>query len=195
MSSSTPGQISTSSSDFKPIFDAALSESIMWISLVVNVLYRPSGTLGGVAGMAFHRVGVTFTGIGVLLAAAKYVRTSHDALVELFERVESCFKRLSIYCVDHQNGGGVCGDGSEANANGASYWGKIDVVWLLLEPRESTNVEASTAATRVCARERHTLALGLVRWTWIPRRWCPYWLAITVLGHGADVNSKRPQAS
>ncbi|KAH8995438.1 hypothetical protein EDB92DRAFT_2102231 [Lactarius akahatsu] len=37
------------------------------------------------------------SGIGVLLAAAKDVRASHDALVELFERIENPFKRLGDY--------------------------------------------------------------------------------------------------
>ncbi|KAH9177927.1 hypothetical protein EDB89DRAFT_1902019 [Lactarius sanguifluus] len=68
-----------------------------WISPVVGVLYKFSETLGGVAGTAFPPVGVIFTGIGILLAAAKDVRASHDALVELFERIENFFKRLGIY--------------------------------------------------------------------------------------------------
>ncbi|KAH9061943.1 hypothetical protein EDB87DRAFT_1821504, partial [Lactarius vividus] len=68
-----------------------------WISPVVDVLYTFSGTLGEVAGMAFPPAGAIFTGIGILLSAAKDVRASHDALVELFERVESFFKRLGVY--------------------------------------------------------------------------------------------------
>jgi putative ubiquitin-RnfH superfamily antitoxin RatB of RatAB toxin-antitoxin module len=32
-----------------------------------------------------------------ILKAAKDVRASHDALVELFERIESFFKRLGVY--------------------------------------------------------------------------------------------------
>ncbi|KAH9040904.1 hypothetical protein EDB83DRAFT_2554227, partial [Lactarius deliciosus] len=152
MSSSTPGQTSTPSSDFKSIIDAALSEYkkktgkelldhplatevqrcdsvdailaifqgqaeafqqfragdqrlMKWISPVVGVLYKLSETLGGVAGTAFPPVGVIFTGIGILLAVrifaasftAKDVRASHDALVELFERIENFFKRLGVY--------------------------------------------------------------------------------------------------
>ncbi|KAH9177922.1 hypothetical protein EDB89DRAFT_2239672, partial [Lactarius sanguifluus] len=143
MSSSTPGQTATSS-DFKSILDAALSEYkkktgkelldhplatevqrcdsvdaikaifqgqakafqqfrdddqrlIKWISPVVDILYTFSGTLGGVAGMAFPPAGVIFTGIGILLAAAKDVKSSHDALVELFERIENFFERLGVY--------------------------------------------------------------------------------------------------
>ncbi|KAH9177215.1 hypothetical protein EDB89DRAFT_2090506, partial [Lactarius sanguifluus] len=68
-----------------------------WISPVVDVLYTLSSTLGEVAGMAFPPAGVVFTGIGILLAAAKDVRSSHDALVELFERIENLFKRLGVY--------------------------------------------------------------------------------------------------
>ncbi|KAH9040878.1 hypothetical protein EDB83DRAFT_2554213, partial [Lactarius deliciosus] len=68
-----------------------------WISPVVDVLYTFSGTLGEVAGQAFPPAGVIFTGIGVLLAAAKDVKSSHDALVELFERIENFFKRLGLY--------------------------------------------------------------------------------------------------
>ncbi|KAH9074709.1 hypothetical protein EDB83DRAFT_2653268 [Lactarius deliciosus] len=148
MSSSTLGQTSTPSSDFKSILDAALSHALseyekttgnqllshplatqmkrcdsvdailailrgqaeafqqfrdgdhrlmMWISPVVDILYTFSDTLGGVAGMAFPPAGAIFTGIGVLLAAARGARASHDALVELFGRIESFFKRLEVY--------------------------------------------------------------------------------------------------
>ncbi|KAH8979516.1 hypothetical protein EDB83DRAFT_2327091 [Lactarius deliciosus] len=144
MSSSTPGQTTSTPSDFKSILDAALTEYkkktgkelldhplatevqrcdsvdaikaifqgqakafqrfkdgdqrlMKWISPVVDILYTFSGTLGGVAGMAFPPAAVIFTGIGVLLAAAKDVKSSHDALVELFERIESFFKRLGVY--------------------------------------------------------------------------------------------------
>ncbi|KAI9430051.1 hypothetical protein H4582DRAFT_2087663 [Lactarius indigo] len=159
MSSSTvtPGQESTSSSDFKSILDGALNEYkkktgkelldhplatelqqcdsvdviltifqgqaeafqqfrdgdqrlMKWISPVVDVLFTFSGTLSEGVSLVFPPAKVIFVGIGVLLAAAKYVRTNHDALIELFKRIESCFKRLSKYCVDHRNGGGVCED-------------------------------------------------------------------------------------
>ncbi|KAI9432713.1 hypothetical protein H4582DRAFT_2132050 [Lactarius indigo] len=68
-----------------------------WISPVVDVLYTFSETLGGVSSVAFPPAGAIFTGIGVLLAAAKDVSASHDALVELFERIENFFKRLGLY--------------------------------------------------------------------------------------------------
>ncbi|KAH9011195.1 hypothetical protein EDB84DRAFT_1052900 [Lactarius hengduanensis] len=38
-----------------------------------------------------------FTGIGILLAAAKDVRASHDVLVDLFERIQSFLKRLGVH--------------------------------------------------------------------------------------------------
>ncbi|KAN0141902.1 hypothetical protein V8E53_000364, partial [Lactarius tabidus] len=68
-----------------------------WINPMVDVLSMFSETLGGVASIAFPPAGAVFTGIGVLLSAAKDVRASHDALVELFERIESFFKRLGVY--------------------------------------------------------------------------------------------------
>ncbi|KAH9027759.1 hypothetical protein EDB84DRAFT_300040 [Lactarius hengduanensis] len=146
--SSSLGQTSTPSSDFKSILDAALSHALSeykkttgkqlldhplatqmkqcdsvdailavlrgqaeafqqfrdgdhrlmkWISPVVDILYTFSATLGGVAGTAFPPAGAICAGIGVLLAAAKDARASHDALVELFGRIESFFKRLGVY--------------------------------------------------------------------------------------------------
>ncbi|KAH9040909.1 hypothetical protein EDB83DRAFT_2554232 [Lactarius deliciosus] len=68
-----------------------------WISPVVDVLYTFSETLGGVANIPFPPAGAIIAGIGVLLAAAKGVSSSHDALVEFFERIESFFKRLGVY--------------------------------------------------------------------------------------------------
>ncbi|KAH9013023.1 hypothetical protein EDB85DRAFT_2281043 [Lactarius pseudohatsudake] len=78
-------------------FKAGDQRLMKLISPVVDVLYTFSGTLGGVAGLAFPPAGVIFTGIGVLLSVARDVRASHDALVELFERIESFFKRLGVY--------------------------------------------------------------------------------------------------
>ncbi|KAH9061945.1 hypothetical protein EDB87DRAFT_1821506, partial [Lactarius vividus] len=68
-----------------------------WISPVVDVLFTFSGTLSEIAGVAFPPAGPVFTGISVLLAAAKDVSASHDALAELFERIENFFKRLGVY--------------------------------------------------------------------------------------------------
>ncbi|KAH9031907.1 hypothetical protein EDB85DRAFT_1890930 [Lactarius pseudohatsudake] len=78
-------------------FRAGDRRLMKWISPVVDVLYTFSVTLGGASGLTFPPAGVIFTGIGVLLAAAKDVRASHDALVELFERIESFFKRFEVY--------------------------------------------------------------------------------------------------
>ncbi|KAH8986303.1 hypothetical protein EDB92DRAFT_2105325 [Lactarius akahatsu] len=48
-------------------------------------------------GMALPSAKVVFTGIGVLLAAAKDVRASHDALVDLFQRIQFFLKRLGVH--------------------------------------------------------------------------------------------------
>jgi hypothetical protein len=45
----------------------------------------------------FSPANVVFTGVGVLLSAAKDVEASHDTLADLFENVESFFKRLESY--------------------------------------------------------------------------------------------------
>ncbi|KAH9177925.1 hypothetical protein EDB89DRAFT_1931718 [Lactarius sanguifluus] len=59
-----------------------------WINPVVDVLFTFSATLSeGVALAPFPPAKVT---------AAKDVRASHDALVELFERIESFFKHLGV---------------------------------------------------------------------------------------------------
>ncbi|KAH9025577.1 hypothetical protein EDB85DRAFT_1893788 [Lactarius pseudohatsudake] len=69
-----------------------------WINPVVDVLFTFSATLSeGVSLAPFPPAKVIVVGIGVLLAAAKDVRASHDALVEVFERIENFFKRLGVY--------------------------------------------------------------------------------------------------
>ncbi|KAH9025556.1 hypothetical protein EDB84DRAFT_369073 [Lactarius hengduanensis] len=68
------------------------------IGPLTRVLFAFSGTLGvGDVGLAFPPAKGIIAGIGILLAAAKDVRASHDALVELFERIENPFKRLGDY--------------------------------------------------------------------------------------------------
>ncbi|KAH8987250.1 hypothetical protein EDB92DRAFT_1876003 [Lactarius akahatsu] len=67
------------------------------IGLSVHVLYALSATLGEGFGLAFPPAKVILSGIGILLAAAKDVRASHDALVDLFGRIEGFFKRLKVY--------------------------------------------------------------------------------------------------
>ncbi|KAH8998340.1 hypothetical protein EDB86DRAFT_835226 [Lactarius hatsudake] len=68
------------------------------IGPLTRVLFAFSGTLGvGDVGLAFPPAKGIIAGIGALLAAAKDVRASHDALIELFERIEDPFKRLGDY--------------------------------------------------------------------------------------------------
>ncbi|KAH9019496.1 hypothetical protein EDB84DRAFT_614294 [Lactarius hengduanensis] len=68
-----------------------------WIDSSVNVLYTISATLGEGVGMALPSAKAVFAGIGVLLAAAKDVRASHDALVDLFQRIQFFLKRLGVH--------------------------------------------------------------------------------------------------
>ncbi|KAF8263164.1 hypothetical protein EI94DRAFT_1704213 [Lactarius quietus] len=67
------------------------------INPIVDVLYTISETYGGFTSMTIPPAGAAFTGIGALLSAAKDVRVSHNALVELFQRMENLFKRLGVY--------------------------------------------------------------------------------------------------
>ncbi|KAI9435407.1 hypothetical protein H4582DRAFT_646718 [Lactarius indigo] len=68
-----------------------------WLDPTVNVLYAFSVTIGNGVGLIFPPSNVIFTSIGVLLQAIKDVRTSQDALVDLFGRLEYFFKRLEQY--------------------------------------------------------------------------------------------------
>ncbi|KAI0275703.1 hypothetical protein BGY98DRAFT_935576 [Russula aff. rugulosa BPL654] len=72
-----------------------------WLNPTVNVLYTFSATLSdGVAcqsQLAILHDLVIFAGIGVLLLAAKDVNASQGMLVDLFERIESFFKRLECH--------------------------------------------------------------------------------------------------
>ncbi|KAH9059851.1 hypothetical protein EDB87DRAFT_1822474 [Lactarius vividus] len=68
-----------------------------WLSPTVNVLYAFSAVLGEGVGLVFSPAKVIFAGAGVLLLAAKDVVASQDALVDIFERIESFFKRLEEY--------------------------------------------------------------------------------------------------
>ncbi|KAH8993415.1 hypothetical protein EDB92DRAFT_1980540 [Lactarius akahatsu] len=79
-------------------FEQSGDQKLMkWIDPLVHVLYTFSGALGDGVSLAFPPAKVIFTGIGVLLAAAKDVRASHGAIIDLFERIESFFKRLEVY--------------------------------------------------------------------------------------------------
>ncbi|KAH8985199.1 hypothetical protein EDB86DRAFT_2387304 [Lactarius hatsudake] len=68
-----------------------------WLDPTVNVLYAFSATLGEGVGLVFSPAKVIFAGAGVLLLAAKDVKESQDALIDVFERVENFFKRLEMY--------------------------------------------------------------------------------------------------
>ncbi|KAF8257642.1 hypothetical protein EI94DRAFT_1270084 [Lactarius quietus] len=70
-----------------------------WIGPSVQVLFAFSGTLGmgDHAGLTFPPAKGIIIGILVLLSAAKDVKASHHALVELFERIEKFFKPLWDY--------------------------------------------------------------------------------------------------
>ncbi|KAH9178009.1 hypothetical protein EDB89DRAFT_1844211, partial [Lactarius sanguifluus] len=68
-----------------------------WLDPTVNVLYAFSTVLGEGVGLTFPPAKAIFAGIGVLLQAAKDVRASQNALVDLFGRMEYFFKRLEKY--------------------------------------------------------------------------------------------------
>ncbi|KAH9166881.1 hypothetical protein EDB89DRAFT_2245959, partial [Lactarius sanguifluus] len=68
-----------------------------WLNPTVNVLYAFSAALGEGVGLLFSPAKVIFAGAGVLLLAAKDVVASRDALFDIFERIESFFRRLETY--------------------------------------------------------------------------------------------------
>ncbi|KAN0128638.1 hypothetical protein V8E53_013557 [Lactarius tabidus] len=68
-----------------------------WLNPTINVLYSFSATIGTGVGLVFSPASVIFSGIGVLLLAAKDVEASQDVLIDLFERIENFFKRLETY--------------------------------------------------------------------------------------------------
>ncbi|KAF8263258.1 hypothetical protein EI94DRAFT_607040 [Lactarius quietus] len=68
-----------------------------WFIPTANVLIAFSGTLGAGVGLVFSPAQVVFSGIGVLLLAAKGVAASQDMLINVFGRIESFFSRLEIY--------------------------------------------------------------------------------------------------
>ncbi|KAH9022772.1 hypothetical protein EDB85DRAFT_1895099 [Lactarius pseudohatsudake] len=73
------------------------SKLMKWIRSSVHVLYTISAALGDGVGVVVPSSKAVFTGIGILLAAAKDVRASHDALVDLFERIQFFLKRLGVH--------------------------------------------------------------------------------------------------
>ncbi|KAN0132378.1 hypothetical protein V8E53_009804 [Lactarius tabidus] len=68
-----------------------------WIGPSVHILYSFSTALGDSLSLAFPPAKPIFTGIGILLAAAKDVSVSNDILSDIFVRIEDFFKRFNIY--------------------------------------------------------------------------------------------------
>ncbi|KAH9059129.1 hypothetical protein EDB87DRAFT_806173 [Lactarius vividus] len=65
-----------------------------WLNPAVNILNALSATLGGGAGSVFPPTKIIVSGLGILLVAAKSIVASR---VELFDRIESFFRRLKTY--------------------------------------------------------------------------------------------------
>ncbi|KAH9023190.1 hypothetical protein EDB84DRAFT_1678324 [Lactarius hengduanensis] len=68
-----------------------------WIRSSVYILYSFSAIIGDGVGLMFPPAKPIFTGIGILLAAAKDVSASHDVLLDLFRRVGDFFERFEVY--------------------------------------------------------------------------------------------------
>ncbi|KAH9954999.1 hypothetical protein BC827DRAFT_1386551 [Russula dissimulans] len=68
-----------------------------WLDPMVHILFTFSATLGEGIGLSFSPAKTIFTGIGVLLGAARDVAASHDAVIRLFERIHFFLQRLNIY--------------------------------------------------------------------------------------------------
>ncbi|KAH8981648.1 hypothetical protein EDB92DRAFT_1819537 [Lactarius akahatsu] len=68
-----------------------------WLNPTVNILNALSATLGEGVGSVFPPTKIIFSGIGILLVAAKDTVANRDVLVELFGGIESFFERLRIY--------------------------------------------------------------------------------------------------
>ncbi|KAI9463514.1 hypothetical protein F5148DRAFT_1368876, partial [Russula earlei] len=68
-----------------------------WLDPTVNVLFAFSAVIGAGASLTYPPAGVVFGAIGVLLSTAKAVSSGEGALVSLFGRIESFFRRLEVY--------------------------------------------------------------------------------------------------
>ncbi|KAF8265076.1 hypothetical protein EI94DRAFT_1702752 [Lactarius quietus] len=64
---------------------------------IVKVLCASSSVIGAGVGLVFKPASVIFAGVDVLLSAAKDVIASHEALIEIFERMAYFFNRLEEY--------------------------------------------------------------------------------------------------
>ncbi|KAH9022682.1 hypothetical protein EDB85DRAFT_1895125 [Lactarius pseudohatsudake] len=142
-----------------------------WLNPTVNVLYAFSGALGEGVGLVFSPAKVIFAGAGVLLLAAKDVAASQDALEDIFERIESFFRRLEEYSeaptteamkdiISEDNGRGAwdiwdCDEGDEAGANEDSerylkkLIGRRDVEDALVRLDRLTQQEVQMAIVQV----------------------------------------------
>ncbi|KAI9438793.1 hypothetical protein H4582DRAFT_2129000 [Lactarius indigo] len=68
-----------------------------WLNPTVNILNALSATLGEGAGSVFPPTKIIFSGISILLVAAKSTVASREVLAELFDGIESFFRRLKTY--------------------------------------------------------------------------------------------------
>ncbi|KAI0277576.1 hypothetical protein BGY98DRAFT_1177063, partial [Russula aff. rugulosa BPL654] len=68
-----------------------------WLDPTVNVLFAFSATIGAGVGLICSPARVIFTGVGVLLSAAKDVRASQNTVLDIIERIEMFFRRLEVY--------------------------------------------------------------------------------------------------
>ncbi|KAI9436871.1 hypothetical protein H4582DRAFT_1853862, partial [Lactarius indigo] len=82
---------------FDPSRTASDDRLKKWLVPTVNVLCTFSGTLSEGVSLAFPPAKLVFTGVGVLLLAAKDVIASQEILVDIFGRIESFFVRLETY--------------------------------------------------------------------------------------------------
>ncbi|KAH9080600.1 hypothetical protein EDB83DRAFT_998212 [Lactarius deliciosus] len=82
------------------IFDEIRKDNeklIQWLDPMVHVLFTFSATLGEGVGLTFAPAKVIFTGVGVLLTAAKDAIASYDTLASLFEQMQGFLQRLGVY--------------------------------------------------------------------------------------------------
>ncbi|KAH9038753.1 hypothetical protein EDB85DRAFT_1931959 [Lactarius pseudohatsudake] len=68
-----------------------------WLTPTANVLNALSATLGEGVGSVFPPAKIIFSGISILLVAAKGAVASRDVLIELFDRIGGFFSRLMSY--------------------------------------------------------------------------------------------------
>ncbi|KAH9985048.1 hypothetical protein BJV74DRAFT_580184 [Russula compacta] len=90
------GLLRTQAQAFSKSHDA--DEKLMkWLTPTINILFTLSDTLGEAIALPFSPAKAIFTGIGVLLGAARDAAASRDTLMHLFERIHLFIQRLSRY--------------------------------------------------------------------------------------------------